>query len=370
MTDADISHIFRPGRIGTVDLASRTVVAPMTRVSADPGGIPNALMRDYYRNYAEGGFGLIISEGTYPDRAYAQGYRHQPGMTDDAQQNGWQAIVETVHHAGAKIFQQFMHAGALSQHNDYVNEVAGPSTVQPMGQMATNYFGSGPYKTPRALSLSEIGAITEGFASAATRSVAAGFDGIEIHGANGYLLHQFFSTTANQRDDSYGGPADNRARLHVEILTAIKDAVGPDIPVGMRLSQMAVNDFTDQWAGGARDAKMLFSALGCAGVDFLHINSVPATAPVFGGTKTLVGHARDYFDGPIIACGALQDPETAENFIVRGGADFIALARGALADPAWPKKVEARGMPIPFDPGMTQPVATIENSRAWSVAHS
>lgn len=370
MTQADKSHIFRPGRIGVVDLSCRAVVAPMTRVSSDPGGVPNAVMRDYYEAYALGGFGLIISEGTYPDRVYAQGYRHQPGMTDDAQQGGWREVVETVHRAGSKIFQQLMHAGALSQHNDYAVEAAGPSTVQPVGEMAANYFGDGLYKTPRALSFSEIEAIKQGFAAAAMRSVAAGFDGIEIHGANGYLLHQFFSATANQRDDDYGGPADNRARLHVEVLTAIKEAVGPNVPVGMRVSQLAVNDFGDQWAGGERDARVLFSALASAGVDYLHVNSVPATAPVFGGAKTLAGHARDYYDGPIIACGALHDPETADQFIVRGGADFFAMARGALADPAWPRKVAAGETPISFDPGMTQPLATIENTRNWRAAHS
>ena len=369
MTDADYPHIFKSGRIGRVELGRRAVTAPMTRVSAGPGGVPTDQMRDYYRAYAEGGFALIVTEGTYPDRRYAQGYLNQPGITDAAQHDGWAKVVEAVHGAGARIFQQLMHAGALSQHSDFADETVGPSAVQPAGEMSKTYFGDGRYRVPRALDIDGIEEVKAGFADAAKRSVSAGFDGIEIHGANGYLLHQFFSTTANQRDDRYGGSAENRARLHGEVVPAIKEAVGPDIPVGMRLSQVAVNDLSNLWDDGPGDARALFSAVATAGADYLHINGVPALKPVFDGDRTLAAHARDYYDGPIVACGALSDPAAAEQVLAQGDADFIAMARGALAEPAWPNKIAAGETPQPFDPGMTQPVATLDAVAAWRAAN-
>jgi 2,4-dienoyl-CoA reductase-like NADH-dependent reductase (Old Yellow Enzyme family) len=174
----------------------------------------------------------------------------------------------------------------------------------------------------------------------------------------------------NQREDAYGGVPENRVRFHAELLTAVKGAVGADIPVGMRIAQLAVNNFANQWSGGANDAAVIFSAMQAAGADYLHVNSVPAVQPVFGGDETLAAHARKYYTGPIVACGGLGQPDAADTFLASGDADFAALARGALADPAWPNKVASGDAPRPFDPGMTQPLATLDNTDAWRAANS
>ena len=137
---------------------------------------------------------------------------------------------------------------------------------------------------------------------------------------------------------------------------------GGGVPVGMRLSQLAVNNFEHVWEGGADDAEALFSAMDANGADYLHINSVPAFKPVFGGDRTLAAHAREYFSGPVIACGGMSDAAAADGMIGAGDADFVAMARGALADPGWPNKIAAGDEPKTFDPGMTQPLATLDNT--------
>ena len=364
MSQSDYPNLFQAGDIGGLDLACRIVTAPMTRVSAAAGGLATGQMQAHYRAFAEGGFPLIISEGTYTDKEHSQGYLNQPGITDQAQIDAWARVTEAVHGAGGRIFQQLMHAGALSQHNDYVDGTRAPSSIQPVGEMAKNYFGDGPYQTPAALTTGEIEKIKAAFSQAAENAVAAGFDGIEIHGANGYLLHQFFSTATNRRDDAYGGSAENRARFHAEILAAAKAGAG-GVPVGMRLSQMAVNNFEHVWEGGADDARALFSTMDANGADYLHINSVPAFKPVFDGDRTLAAHAREYFSGPVIACGGMSDAAAADGMIGAGDADFVAMARGALADPGWPNKIAAGDEPRTFDPGMTLPLATLDNTQAW-----
>ncbi|MCZ6605798.1 MAG: NADH:flavin oxidoreductase [Alphaproteobacteria bacterium] len=369
MSTADYPHLFAAGQIGVVSVAHRAVTAPMTRVSADAGGLANDLMRDHYRAFAEGGFGLIVSEGTYIDLQHSQGYKDQPGIATDAQAEAWSKITEAVHGAGAKMFLQLLHAGALTQANDYVDGTIGPSAVQPPGEQAPNYYGTGPYPIPHALELDEIEEIQAAFRDAARRAVAAGFDGIEIHGANGYLLHQFFSDTQNQRDDAYGGPAENRVRMHAQVLAAVKQGAGPDRPVGMRISQFAVNDFTKVWPDGVDDAKVIFGAMKEGGADYVHANAPPAPVAVFDSGRTLAGLARDFFDGTVVACGGLNDPAVAEALIASGDADFAAMAKGALADPAWPQKIGSGATPVPFDPGMTQPLATLQNTIDWRAAN-
>ena len=365
MTIAKFPHISAPGQIGPVALANRTVTAPMTRVSADPGGVPNDLMRDHYLTFVAGGFGLVISEGTYIDKLYSQGYRDQPGIVTAAQIAGWRTVTDAVHGAGGKIFLQLMHAGAASQYNDHQDGTIGPSAVAPVGKMASNYYGEGPYRVPRAVQPAEMAAIVDAYATAAQNAVTAGFDGVEIHGANGYLPDQFLSVHSNIRDDEYGGPVENRIRFHGELVAAVKSALGDDVPVGIRISQIKVNDFTYVWPGGADDAGVIFAAMAAAGADYLHVNAPPAPVEVFDSGRTLAGLARTHFARTIMACGGLNDPATAEALIAAGDADFIALARGALADPAWPRKIVAGEKPVPFDPGMVQPSATLQNTIAW-----
>lgn len=235
-----------------MELKNRAVVSPMTRVSAADEGVPTTRMASYYRSFAEGGFGLVITEGTYTDEIFSQGYANQPGLVTTAQLEGWRGVTEAVHGSGVPIFTQLMHAGALSQ---VLEETAGPSALRPKGEKMSEYGGKGPFPTPRAMSEAELKVAITGFAEAATNAKAAGFDGVEIHGANGYLIDQFLTGYANDRVGRYGGSISDRARFAGDVLRAVREAVGADFPMGIRLSQGKVNDPGYRWPGARQTVK-------------------------------------------------------------------------------------------------------------------
>jgi 2,4-dienoyl-CoA reductase-like NADH-dependent reductase (Old Yellow Enzyme family) len=330
-------------------------------------------MADYYAEYAEGGFGLIVTEGTYPDTEHSQGYLDQPGLATDAHVAGWQAVTRRVHAAGAVMVAQLMHAGALSQGNPHRPGTVGPSAVQPRGEMMPEYGGSGPWPVPAELTVADLERIVGGFAAAAVRAREAGFDGVEIHGANGYLLDQFLTDYTNRRTDRYGGPVANRVRLTAEVTAAVRAAVGSDSLVGVRLSQTKVNDFTYRWPGGRHDAEVIYRALADAGADYLHIASEGRdffeTALLDGGVTT-TGLARSTTGLPVIANGGMHDPDRAEQVLADGHADLLAVARGALANPDLPRRLAA-GAPLePFDRTMLAPSVTLDNARRWRQARN
>ncbi|MEV0799461.1 NADH:flavin oxidoreductase [Kribbella sp. NPDC050281] len=363
----------RPIGVGAVELANRFAVAPMSRVSATPDGVPTDEMTDYYAAFAEGGFGLVITEGTYTDPAYSQGYLNQPGLTTSAQVAGWREVTRRVHAAGRPILAQLMHAGAISQGNPHRAERVGPSAVRPIGEMLSEYGGQGPWPTPRELSACEIDEVIAGFVAAAVRAHEAGFDGVEIHGANGYLLDQFLTVYTNQRTDAYGGPVANRIRLTAEVAEAIVAATPPGFVVGVRLSQTKVNDLEYRWPGGAYDAEVVFGILAAQGIDYLHIASEGRdwleTARLPGG-QTITGLARKVSGLPVIANGGMHDPERADRVLTDGHADLVSIARGALANPDLPRRLADEHQLDRFDRGMLEPAATLANAKQWQTARS
>jgi 2,4-dienoyl-CoA reductase-like NADH-dependent reductase (Old Yellow Enzyme family) len=368
MTTATTHPALAPARLGIHSLRNRLAVAPMTRTSARPDGVPTPEMADYYGEFAEGGFGLILTEGTYPDAEYSQGYLNQPGLATDAHVEGWRAVTRRVHAAGAVMIAQLMHAGALSQGNPYRAGTVGPSAVQPRGEMMPEYGGSGPWPVPAELDVRDLERIVEGFAAAALRARDAGFDGVEIHAANGYLLDQFLTEYTNRRTDAYGGSVANRVRLTAEVTGAVRAAVGPEFLVGVRLSQTKVNDFEYRWPGGRREAETIYAALADARADYLHIASEGRafleTALLDGGSTT-TALARSTTGLPVIANGGMHDPAQAEQVLADGHADLLAVARGALANPDLPRRL-ATGTPLePFDRAMMSPRVTLENVRRW-----
>ena len=254
-------------RLGMLALRNRIAVASMTRVSATASGLATGRMAEYYRAFAEGDFGLVITEGIYTDKAFAQGYLHQPGLADDAQETAWRRVVEGVHAGGSKVIAQLMHAGALSQGNTNHDGTVGPSAILPKGAQMANFRGSGPYRMPEEISPGDIAWAVGGFAAAAARARGAGFDGVEVHGANGYLLDQFLTEGVNLRTDAYGGSATARVRLMAETVSAVRAAVGPEILVGVRVSQTKVNDHTHGWLGRVDKARTVFQALAASGPD-------------------------------------------------------------------------------------------------------
>jgi 2,4-dienoyl-CoA reductase-like NADH-dependent reductase (Old Yellow Enzyme family) len=362
--------LFTPFKLGNVELGNRLAVAPMTRVSATEQGCATPKMVDYYRRFAAGGFGLVVTEGIYTDQAYAQGYAFQPGLTDPAQTAAWRQVVEGIHAEGGRIFAQLMHAGAISQANRFRAHPAGPSSVRPKGMQMAVYRGSGPYRMPAEMTEEEIAGAIAGFAAAAARAVEAGFDGVEIHGANGYLLDQFLTSYTNLRKDRYGGDVEKRVSLTVDVLRAVRAAVGPAVAVGVRISQAKVNDFDHRWEGSIDDAKVIFAALAQAGADYIHTTEFEAWRPAFGEGESLACLAKQYGRLPVIANGSLHIGGEAATLLKRGSADVVALGRGALACADWPQRLRS-GIPLEeFAPAMLQPVADLENAERWKSMRS
>jgi len=347
-----------------VSFKNRLAVAPMTRITATPAGVATATMRDYYARFAKGGFGLIITEGLYTDKAFSQGYRNQPGIADDEQARAWTGITGDAHEQGALIFAQLMHAGALSQANPFRDRTAAPSDVKPLGKQMGFYHGEGEYADPLAMTEEQIAEAIDGFVQSAVRAVRiAGFDGIEIHGANGYLLDQFLTAHTNLRDDRWGGDVHGRVRLLVEVLNAVKAAVKGEVPVGIRISQGKVNDFTHKWPGREADAGVIFGALAEAGADFIHVTEFEAWQPAFeGGSDSLATLARRHAPGvTLIANGSLHCPGRAAEALQQG-ADIVALGRGALANPDLPHLLEKGDALREFDSAILGPIADVKDS--------
>jgi 2,4-dienoyl-CoA reductase-like NADH-dependent reductase (Old Yellow Enzyme family) len=357
-----------PQHLGTIELKNRFAVAPMSRVSAAPDGTPTDQMADYYRDFARGGFGLVITEGTYTDTAHSQGYLNQPGLASDAHVKAWRRVTDAVHAEGAPVVAQLMHAGALSQGNSYGVGTIAPSAIQPRGEMLEEYGGSGPWPTPREMANDEIDSVVRGFVDAAVRAEAAGFDGVEIHAANGYLLDQFLTVYTNTRGDMFGGSVANRIRLTGRVVADVRERLGTGVLVGVRLSQTKVNDFTYRWPGGGPDAEIIFAALTEAGADYLHIASEGRdfidTARLPDG-RTITAVAREVSGLPVMANGGMHDLRQAADVLNGGHADLVSLGRGALANPDLPARLVAGEELNQFDHAMLAPMATLANAQAW-----
>ncbi|MGA0543027.1 alkene reductase [Neotabrizicola sp. VNH66] len=357
--------LFEPFRHGPLDLPNRLVVAPLTRVSATPDGCATPEMAAYYRRYAEGGWGLIVTEATYVDDHASQGYFRQPGIVTAAQVAAWRQATDAVHAAGGRIILQLSHAGALGQGNPRGRQTVAPSAIRPAGEIARRYRGKGPYAVPAALDEAGIAAIIAAFGQAARNAMEAGFDGVEIHGANGYLIHQFLTPDSNQRSDGWGGSLENRLRFPLAVLQAARDAVPEGRILGLRLSQSRANDAGAQWQDGAAEAEGIFTAMGRVPGLYLHISSHTGCAPVFDSGLSLAGLARRHSGHPVIANGRLESGDLAQKLLADGEADLISLGKAAIADPDWPTKVQRGEIPVPFDPDMISPVADLTSRMAW-----
>lgn len=360
----DLAPLWSQINVGPVTLDNRVALAPMTRISATEDGHATERMASYYQAFARGGFGLLITEGIYPDTAHSQGYLFQPGIATKDQAKSWAKVVEGVHAAGARIFAQLMHAGAQAQGNRFVDSTVGPSAVAPKGGQLAFYRGEGPYPVPEEITPAQMDEVRDGFVQAALRAKEAGFDGVEIHGANGYLLDQFLTDYLNQRTDEYGGSPENRVRFAAEICRAVREAVGPDMAVGIRISQSKVSDNDHRWSGGAEEAKVIFSALGATGIDFIHTTEYRASAPAFeDGGPSLAELARQHSGVTVIANGNLDDPETAASLLT-GPADVVALGKAALANRNWPHRVRNG---LPFDELDTSLFAPVADVKDWEL---
>jgi len=345
-------------------LDNRVGLAPMTRTSATDEGHATERMARYYASFARGGFSFLLTEGVHPDATHSQGYDNQPGLATDEQATAWETVVDAVHEAGSPILAQLMHAGAQAQGNRYGYDSVAPSDYRPPGEMAELYGGSGEFPEAEALDAEGLAEVTREFVAAAERAVDAGFDGIEVHAANGYLLHEFVDPLVNDRDDEYGGSPENRARFPAEVTAAIDEATPDEFVVGVRASQAAVTDEERVWPDGEETAAALFGALSAAGADYVHVTGGDATAPEVPETdRTLAELAREHVDDgvAVIANGSLGDPENARAALA-DGADLITLGTGALANHDWPDRVRAGESLEELDPGVVfQPDASLSD---------
>jgi N-ethylmaleimide reductase len=323
-----VTDLFSPARFGAIDLANRVVMSSLTRNRAGAGNVPTPLMAEYYRQRASAG--LILTEAT-PICAEGHGYPRTPGIHTPEQVAGWKQVTAAVHGAGGRIALQLWHVGRIS-HPDLQPGGAlpvAPSAIRPAGQVFTGQ-GMKDYVTPRALELSEIPALVESYAQAARNAMAAGFDGVEIHAGNGYLLDQFLRSSTNHRSDAYGGSKENRARLLLEVLDAVCAAIGND-RVGLRLSPVTpFNDISDDHPQETFD--YVVTQLNPLNLAFLDVLQGSGGAPADEWLPFDYDQLHALYSGMLIRNNG-YDSETAQHAVTSGAADAIAFGRLLLANP-------------------------------------
>lgn len=315
-------QLFTPTRLGALDLPNRIVMAPMTRSRA-VGSIPNELMREYYAQRAAAG--LLVTEGTAPS-PNGLGYPRIPGLYSQEQVEGWRAVTEAVHDAGGRIFVQLMHTGRIGHPANLPPgaRLLAPSAVCADGSMYTDQHGPQPHPEPMAMGEADLQEAQQEFAQAAKNAIAAGFDGIELHGANGYLLEQFLHPHSNRRRDAYGGSLERRNRFVMEVVDAVVRAVGAE-RVGLRLSPY--NTFNDLPLHDDVQAQFLALVRSLPTLAYLHL--IKSRHAEFEATAAAL---REGFRGPLILNGGF-DREGAEATLAEGRADLISFGTPFIANP-------------------------------------
>ena len=350
---APSSHpLLSPLQLGPYRLPNRIVLAPLTRMRAATGEVPHQLNATYYAQRATAG--LLITEASQVSRQ-GQGYPGTPGIHADDQVAGWRLVTDAVHAAGGRIFLQLWHVGRIS-HSTFQPDgraPVAPSPVAPRGRTRTADGGVAEFETPRRLEAGEIAQVVDDFRRGAENALKAGFDGVEIHGANGYLVEQFLQTRTNQRDDAYGGSLENRARFLFEVLEAVIGVWGAD-RVGIRLSPNgAAND------SGETEPEPLYShvisRLAGHGLAYLHLieprssdsGRRDAGADLCEPLSALPTY-RPLYPGVLIAAGGFT-PQTATEAVASGLADAVAFGRIFIANPDLPERIRRGAALNPYD---------------------
>ncbi|MHA6492748.1 NADH:flavin oxidoreductase [Pseudomonas borbori] len=349
MTDS-VKALFQPFNLGSLELPSRVVMAPMTR-SFSPGGVPNSKVIEYYRRRAAGGVGLIVTEGTTVGHKAANGYPHVPRFYGEDALAGWQKVVEAVHAEGGKIVPQLWHVGnvrRLGTEPDAGVPGYGPSEKVKDGNVVVH-----------GMTKADIDEVIGAFAQAAKDAQRIGMDGVEIHGAHGYLIDQFFWASSNQRTDEYGGDLAQRSRFAIELVEAVRAAVGPAFPIIFRFSQWKQQDYSARLVETPEALEAFLKPLSDAGVDIFHCSTRRFWEPEFDGSDlNLAGWTRKLTGKPTITVGSVgldgeflqfmvktdkvAEPASLENLLERLNKqefDLVAVGRALLVDPDWAVKV-------------------------------
>lgn len=350
--------LFTPFQAGNLSLANRIVMAPMTRAQS-PNGVPTDEVAAYYRRRAEGGVGLIVTEGTAINHPAAVSHPGIPNIHGEASLQGWAQVVDEVHAAGGKIIPQLWHVGMARSIGDLPNPEAlpiGPSGLNLAGEQVTE-----------PMTLKEIEDIVAAFAKAAADAKRIGFDGIELHGAHGYLIDQFFWEKTNRRTDEYGGDLEARTTFAVEIIDACRRAVGPDFPIVLRFSQWKSGDYSAKLAQTPEELARFLTPLSNAGVDIFHCSTRRFWLPEFEGSElNLAGWTKKITGKPTITVGSVglnsefvtlvtekNEDDNMDRLLERldhAEFDLVAVGRALISDPAWAAKVQTgrTGEILPF----------------------
>lgn len=320
--------LFEPAKVGTLDLKNRVVMAPMTRSRA-VDNTPTDLVAEYYAQRS--GAGLIITEGTSPS-PHGLGYARIPGLFNEAQVAGWKKTTDAVHAKGAKIFVQLMHTGRASHGANLPKDakVLAPSAIALTGKIWTDSAGQQDYPTPHAMTEAEVKSTIQEYIKAGELAVKAGFDGVELHGANGYLIEQFLNSNANRRTDSYGGSSENRMRFALEIARGLAEKIGPK-KVAVRVSpygsfnDMGAFDGIDKFYG---DFAAKLSDIGLEYVHVVNHSATGAPAPSVEVQKLI----RENFKGTYILSGG-YDLKRAEHDLAENKGDLVAFGRPFISNP-------------------------------------
>ncbi|QNH00432.1 NADH:flavin oxidoreductase [Pseudomonas sediminis] len=347
---APVQALFAPFRLGNLELPTRVVMAPMTR-SFSPGGVPNAKVVEYYRRRAAAGVGLIVTEGTTVGHKASNGYPNVPRFYGEDALAGWKQVVDAVHAEGGKIVPQLWHVGnvrKLGTEPDASVPGFGPMEKVKDGQVVVH-----------GMTQADIDEVIAAFAQAARDAKAIGMDGVEIHGAHGYLIDQFFWEGSNQRTDQYGGDLAARSRFAIELIQAVRAAVGPDFPIILRYSQWKQQDYTARLVQTSEQLEAFLKPLSDAGVDIFHCSTRRFWEPEFEGSDlNLAGWTRKLTGKPTITVGSVgldgeflqfmvktdkvAEPASLENLLERLNKkefDLVAVGRALLVDPDWALKV-------------------------------
>ncbi|MFZ3154618.1 NADH:flavin oxidoreductase [Pseudomonas sp.] len=349
MTDP-VKALFQPFSLGNLELPTRVVMAPMTR-SFSPGGVPNSKVIEYYRRRAAAGVGLIVTEGTTVGHKAANGYPNVPRFYGEDALAGWKKVVEAVHAEGGKIVPQLWHVGnvrKLGTEPDASVPGYGPSEKIKEGNVLVH-----------GMTQDDIKEVIAAFAQAAKDAQAIGMDGVEIHGAHGYLVDQFFWAGSNQRTDEYGGDLAQRSRFAIELIQAVRAAVGPEFPIIFRFSQWKQQDYSARLVETPEALAAFLKPLADAGVDIFHCSTRRFWEPEFDGSElNLAGWTRKLTGKPTITVGSVgldgeflqfmvntdkvAQPASLENLLERLNKqefDLVAVGRALLVDPDWAVKV-------------------------------
>lgn len=321
--------LFDTVSLGALTLSNRLVMNPMTRCRADADAVPSPLMADYYGQRASAG--LIITEGIAPS-PNGRGYARIPGLWNNAQVKAWQAVTQAVHARHGKIFAQLMHTGRVSHSANMPAgaKVVAPSAIALAGQMYTDAQGMQDYPVPQAMTEADIAQAKAEFVQAAQNAIAAGFDGVELHGANGYLLEQFLSPDTNQRTDAWGGSVDNRLRFVLEVARATAAAIGGD-KVGIRISPYGTNSGMNAYPEVEETYRKLLAQLADIGLVYVHlVDHAAMGAPVVPlAFKQALRQAwpRTFF------IGGSFDQASGQQALTQGITDLVGMGRAFLATP-------------------------------------